>query len=337
MKSALVPAVLLLLAWPVREEVELHFAPEEGTVLKRVFLAEAEYRLTDMSASIDGDALEAGEFPEYSTGFREHVAVTDTLESVADGRPTEFVRVFDELQQESTETLEGEESSGALSSPLQGRAVRYTYEAEEERYRVESADDDELDDSLAQSLAADMDLLLVLPEGEVEPGAEWDLDPRLYLAFMWPSGLLEFQAEGEEASEEERDASRQTIERLEGTGKARLEEVREEDGTLVAIVHVELEITTASTRVQAAVEEEDFEIPEVTIEAEIERTLEGTVVWDLTHGHALSAELECRASRLMTESWTGWVEQDGEEAEVEIERARLLEGTIRYTATIERQ
>jgi hypothetical protein len=156
---------------------------------------------------------------------------------------------------------------------------------------------------------------------------------------MWPSGLLDFQAEGsEEPSDDERSMSRQTIERIEGSGTARLEEVREEDGVRVAVLSVELEITTGSDSVLPALSEDDIERPEITIEVEIERTLEGTILWDLEHGHALSAEFECEASRLHTESWTITGEDDeGEEIEAEVEQSRLLEGTIKYTATIERR
>jgi len=339
MKLLLPPLALLVLSGSAREEIALRYAPEEGTVLTRTFVAEAQYHLADMSASIDGEALERpDELPDFKMGFEEHITVTDALRSVAAGRPTELVRTFDDLRQESSDSVGEEESESTLTSQLQGRSVIFRWDDEEQRFTAEANDEEELDDAVAAWLAEDMDLRLVLPSKEVEVGDEWEIDPKLYLAFMWPSGLLDFQADDAEPSEDERASSRQTIERLEGSGTARLDEVREEDGVRVAVLHVELEITTGSESVLPALSEDDVERPEIQIEVEIERTLEGTILWDLEHGHALSAELECEASRLHTDSWTVTGEDDeGEEVSADVEQSRLLEGTIKYKATIERQ
>src|SRR5262245_58006083 len=72
MKPWFAPACLLLFSapTPTREGVALRFAPEEGTVLKRMFEAKAEYHLADLTTSVDGEALpEEGELPAYTTGF----------------------------------------------------------------------------------------------------------------------------------------------------------------------------------------------------------------------------------------------------------------------------
>lgn len=344
MKFLLLPAALFLLAAPSGEQITLEYTPEEGMQLRRVFDAEAEYSLTDIVVSIEGEEIEHhAEMPEYSTSFQEHIAVTDTLVALADGRPTELLRTFDELSQENLDKTEEEESEAELGSPLQGLSVRFRWDEDDESYVAEPADDEqEIDSELLAVLAEDMDLRLVLPSSEVEIGDEWELDPRLYLAFMWPSGLLDFHAEGEETGADERAISLQTIERLEGTGTARLEDVREVDGVSLAVIHVEMEITTGSERVvppsegDGTEEEEGFERPEITVVVEIERSLEGIILWDLEHGHAHSAELECSASRLHTESWTITGQQNGEEISAEVEQARLFEGTIRYRSTIER-
>jgi hypothetical protein len=337
MKLLLPPLGLLLLSLPAGDEVHLSFAPEEGTVLKRVFEAKAEYHLTDMTISVDGKELEReGAVPEDSSSFTEHIAVSDKLGAIEEGRPVELVRTFDELGQEDSSSDGEHEVSNTLTSALQGRAVRFRWDGDAGRYQAETADDSELDDDVATWLAEDMDLRLVLPSKAVEPGDEWELDPKLYLAFMWPSGLLAFHAEGEEPGSGSDDFSRETIERLQGSGSAHLVEVREEEGTRVAVIHVELEIKTGSDDVMAADEEEQR--PEIKVEVEIGRKLEGTILWDLEHGHVRSAELECDASRLLSQKWqlTG-EDEDGEEAQHDIERAFLYEGKIHYKATIDRE
>lgn len=335
MKLVLLPAALLPLSIGPSEGVTLTFAPEEGAKLKRVFTAEAEYHLADLTASIDGEPLERGELPDYTTGFSEHIAVTDSLERLSEGRPIEFVRTFEELRQDSREGLDGEEASEELSSPLEGRSVRFTAERGEQDYQVESADEEELDEELAKGLMPDLDLLLVLPDDEVEPEEDWEIDPRLYLAFMWPGGLLDFGPTGEVLRSDERALSGQTVEHLEGSGRARLEEVRDEGGVRLAVIHVELEITTGSEHTVPATDEDGVERPEISVEVEIERTLEGTILWDLEGGHAVGAELRCEASTLTSESWS-MVRGEDVEDEAEVERARLVKGTILYKALIER-
>src|SRR5262245_46330763 len=120
MKLLLAPIALLALTSPARDTVALRFAPEEGTVLKRTFIAEAQYHLADLRASIDGEPIERPEeLPDYKMGFEEHISVTDKLGAVADGRPSEVVRTFDELKQESTDSIGEEESESTLKSSLE--------------------------------------------------------------------------------------------------------------------------------------------------------------------------------------------------------------------------
>ena len=339
MKLPLIFVAALFLAPPSRETVDLRFEPEEGTVLKRTFVAEAKYRLTDMSESIDGEAIERdGELPDSRMSFTERIGVRDTLEAVDEGRAATLLREFVELAQENTDQYEDQEQTVTYTSPFEGRRVRFTWDGDAERYGVEAADDHELDEELAAWLREDLDLRLVLPSKAVEVGDEWELAPELYLTFMWPSGLLDFHAEGEQPSAEDRAPSQQTIEKLTGKGTAKLEEVREEDGVRVAVIHVEMELTTGSESTLPASDDEEHPRPEIQTEVEIERELEGTILWDLEHAHARSAELECKASRLVTRAWTLTGEdEDGESFSLDCERSSLLEGSIKYTATIERE
>ncbi len=328
MKLLLPPILLLALCGSSGEPVRIAFAPEEGTTLARTFEARADYHMADLQLSVDGNPIEQPEgLPESSLAFLERISVSDEIRSLEEGRPTELVRTFDELLQESTQPQGDEEVETTSGSPLEGRSVRFTWDAEDETYRVESADDEELDEDLRDGLAEDMDLRAVLPAEEVEPGDEWEIGAELYLAFMWPAGLLDFHDEGtEEADEQDREMNRETIERLEGKGTARFEELREEEGLRLAAIHVELEITTGC----------DGELEEgaLQVEVEIERTIEGTILWDLEHGHVHSAELQADARRLTTRNWTV-VNPEGDE--LELEEAWSLEGTIHYAMTVKRE
>lgn len=336
MRTIALLVATLFLSPGVRDDVALHFTAEDGTVLKRTFDAHAEYERTDVALSIDGEPVEGLEAAELSMDFDEHIAVSDDLRSVADGRPTVLVRTFDELSQETKFTSGEESQESSSSSDLEGRSVRFQYEDGD--YAVETADDGEdLDEHVSHWLAEDMDLRRVLPDQDVSVGDEWELDPRLYLAFMWPGGLLEFRDDGEEISDQDRRMNQQTIERLQGTGTARLEEVRDEEGVRVAVIHVQLEVTTGCDgTLEGTVEAEEGEEEQpysIAIEVEIERTIEGTILWDLDHGHARSADLQADASRQTTRTR----KVDTEKGEVEVEESELLEGKIHYECTIERE
>jgi hypothetical protein len=327
MKLLLVPPCLLLLAGP-RDEVTLAFAPRDETVLLRTFDAEASYRLAGVSYRIGDQEIEPDGFADLRMEFQEHIQVRDELGVVADGRPASLVRRFDELSQETSWSAGEEESTSSGSSPFQDRRVRFTWSDEDERYEAAAADDEELDDELAALLDEDMDLRLLLPADEVEVGDSWELDARIYLAFMWPSGLLEWQDDGQEedTSTEDRERNRQTIENLSGAGTATLEELREEDGRRLAVIAVELDIETRL--------EFEQEPGEVTVTTVIERELAGRILWDIDAGHATSAELEGDAARTTTRSG----EVENEEGETfDLAETERHEGTVRYRATIERE
>lgn len=330
MKLLLVPATLLALSGP-RDEVALRFSPAEESVFVRTFDAEASYRLASVAYRIGDQEIEPeGELADVRMEFQEHVVVRDRLGSSEDGRPSVLVRRFEELSQETSYSFEEEESTSLASSPLVARSVRFTWNDEDERYDVEAADDGELEDEVAALLDEDMDLRLVLPAGEVEVGDEWELDARLYLAFMWPSGLVEWRddEQEEDTADEDRERNRQTIENLEGGGTATLKELREEDGRRLAVIALTLDIETRLEFAQEMGEES------VSVTTVIARELAGEILWDLEAGHAVAAALEGEASRETTR--TGEVEnEDGETFELaETERH---EGTVRYQATIERE
>jgi hypothetical protein len=329
MKTLLVPACLLALS-STRDEVALRFTPAEESVFVRTFDAEASYHLAALSYRLGELEFEEEELGDVRMEFQEHVAVRDELAAAGEARPRVLVRRFEELSQETSYSSGEEEQTTRAGSPLEERSVRFTWDEDEERFAVDAADDEELADEVAELLDEDMDLRLVLPDGEVEVGDEWELDARLYLAFMWPGGLLDWRDEEQEedTAAEDRARNRQTIDNLEGTGRARLAELLEEDGRTLAVLEVELAIETGL----------EFELEEEgmtgTMTTRIERELEGRILWDIEAGHAVSAELEGEAVRETTRPHQAENEEGDTVEYFSIERQ---EGTVRYTATIERE
>lgn len=329
MKLFLPPLFLFALSGLAPDDEELVFAPEEGTTLKRSFEAQADYEPAELSVTLDGNELEVEQQVPVTLHFVERIVVRDAIEGVEDGRPTELVRTFLELAQDYTFSSEGEDGEQSATSELEQRSVRFSWDAEEEDYSVEVADDgDELDEDLLEYLREDMDLRGLLPEGEVAEGDEWEFDPTVYVAFMWPSGLLDFRTADEELDEVGRDMNAETMERIEGTAKARFAGVREEDGVRVAVLEIELDIETGASA------QRETEQGTIDIELTIERELEGEILWDLENDHLVSAELEGSSTRSNTRSGT----LPGPEGdEVAVEEVESNAGTIRYSATVERE
>ena len=69
MKLLLSPIALFVFASAAHDTAKLVYAPEEGTVLKRVFEAKAEYHRASARLTVDGEDQEFdGELPDYREG-----------------------------------------------------------------------------------------------------------------------------------------------------------------------------------------------------------------------------------------------------------------------------
>ncbi len=331
MKTIFVLGALWLSARPLSREVTLAFAPESGTTLRRTFEAHAELSLASLSRLEDGTEVEStDDVIDAGTEFTERIVVTDQIVEVEDGRPTKLQRTFDELGQETSDHQEDVEAQSEQTSDLAGSTVRFTWDADDESYSVEAAEGEEIDPELLERLTEDMDLRQILPEGDVEKGDEWEIPVEAYLYWMWPGGHLAFHAEGEEGEASGNDFYDQVLENLEGSGRARFLESREEDGRELAVVRVEFEVRTLfETEMEADPEQER---PALTLRHEIERSVAGEVLWDVAAGHVHSAHLEADVSLVRAQSWD---DEDSEGRSVEVERRATLAGTYEYTLTVE--
>jgi hypothetical protein len=327
MKTLCVPLVLCLFSGLVAPVEELRYAPEDGTTLTRTFEAHAELGPGEAKGWINGQELEGAE--QGSFEFLERIVVRDRIEGVEEGRPTALVRTFVELLQESTYTLDDEETEETSTSDLEGRSVRFVWDDEEEGYVAEVADEEgELDADLLEGLREDLDLRGILPDDEVEEGDEWEVEPEVYIAFMWPSGLLDFHAEGEEIDDSIRELNQGTIDGIAGKCTARFAGVRDEDGVRVAVLAVEFDV---ETHAEITVDDEGASLE---TQLSVERELEGEILWDLEHGHVHSAALSGSSER--TTKRKGTLEHE-EAGEVTLEEEVRHEGTIEYTVSIERE
>ena len=340
MTSLRTSLALLAFCLPLGSD-RLVLEPEEDTEVSRRFEARARFELVGLTYTTNGEEFEEENLPDFSIDSLETIAVTDAFESVADGRPAVFTRTFDELAQRSEYDFGDETEESESKSDLEGRRVRFEWDEDGEFYDVTADDDEDLEDHVSEWLLPDLDMRDLLPEDEVEPGDEWDAEPRAYLVVMWPGGLLDFYEEDEEdeAPGYERRMNEQVIENLDGEGTVTFEEIREEDDVRVAVLRLELDLETEGEATETVTREfldEDGDTIDVEIEirhaVELRRQIEGVVLWNLEGNHLHSLRLE---AEIEMDSHTDQTAEGPNGEEFQLRRTNTFEGTIEYRGEVE--
>lgn len=180
------------------------FAPAADTKLSRHLELKSDLSVGDVRAFVDGTEMDGP--PDGWTltlGSALKFAVVDTLGALEDGRLVRVERSYTELQRtakaESGEEDLTERVEYTMASPLQGESVVFTWSGESERYDVAALDEDsDLDEELLAGLTQDLDFAALLPTGEVEVDATWEVDATALLPYLSPCGDLGFEIENEE-------------------------------------------------------------------------------------------------------------------------------------------
>lgn len=308
---------------------DLDYAPREGTVVTRSFVSSGRYTLEDVAVEVDGNAMDQ-EVPDMSITSKETIRVTDVLGKVADGRPLQLERTFDELVRDVTYDFDGESRPERSTSDFEGVTVRFAFDADEDEYEVEVevGDDEDVSQDYLDELVEDMDFRGVLPGEEVEEGDSWELDPAVYLTIMSPAGALNFYSEEEgEVDEDAREADLEMMRSIDGEATAELVELREDDGGRVAVIRLEFDVASKATV--------EFETPdgvEGVRTMEVGRVAEGQLVWDLERAMARSLRMRADATLTVTMSFEP---EDDEGNPHTIRNEQTFEGSIEYEVDFE--
>ena len=137
--------------------------------------------------------------------------------------------------------------------------------------------------------------------------------------------------EEEGVSDIARELNRGTIENLSGEGEATLLEIRDEDGTRVAVIEIELDIETEARATDDS--GEDDGIPEITHSVEVSRELEGEILWDLDNDHLHSVDIQAEVTKIHSRAQV----IDFADEEHEVEEREEYEGELEYVVTVERE
>lgn len=286
------------------ETVELRFEPDLERPVRKVWTSSGRRELERLQVRTDGVTSEPEDLAMVLTGSK-RLVVLDRYVRVGGGRPLELVRTYEELdaKRKLATVSAGEEDTvfATDACAIEGRSVRFRWDGgayerapDDVRERDEHAGTDDL-----AGLAADLDLLALLPPGpvaRVAPGDAWPVRFEAFRDVLRPGGRLACTTEPREG-EGQRELAERLWSSLTGEVVARYAGAGEAPDT----ARIELEGTYGG---EGALPGPDAQRMETRMR------FEGTVVWDLALGRARSLSLTTAGTVASEEELR--VEDDGE-------------------------
>lgn len=293
---------------------KIKFAPADASSVTKTFENKMELTLDHMSMTMNGNELPGMPEMDMTITHSQNVGVTDDYASVENGQPKKIKRHFDKLESSSTMSMKMEmmgqsnnqEKNSEASSELDGKTVVFTWDGEAKEYK-KAFDPAEDKPDLLKHLMEDMDLRALLPEQEVKTGDTWDIDVKSLANVLAPGGDLAFKPKEEDESGMGMGMGMGAgmgsmhdylSELLEGEAKAKLADVREEDGKRLAVIKITVKIASQKDMTELVQEamknqkmpgEMELEFDHMDVDFKMEG--EGELVWDLKANHVHSFEL----------------------------------------------
>ena len=291
-------AAVAFLGLGLRAPDRVSFEPAEGLSLFKLVTVDHELNLDRLAFSTHGNQP----IPDAVGGWltsNVRQSIQDDYLSVADGRPQVLRRTYRKLAGKAQLNVTGArgkvDDKTTSSSPLQGKSVLFTWIEDEGEY-ARTYDYLDGEEELLRDLAGDVDLLALLPPGEVSEGDTWPLDAAGLRDVLAPGGdvravpdeegyfarSVEVGTGGDLADVLSRD--------LAGGGTATYLGVRDVEGRRLAAIAVELSVVSTRDRTRAygkhlpADERREARQLKSVI---VDYTLEGSgeLLWDLEGGH----------------------------------------------------
>jgi len=349
-KALLLPALLLplpLLLGSNAPAARVAFAVADGKTLTKTFEVKADLSLEDMTLTGAG-----GMVPdmEMTMGVSYKIGVTDEYVKVEGGQPRQLKRTFDSLSSDVTTAMKMEimgqsrdqDSASSATSELEGKSVKFTWDAEKKEY-TRAFDPAGGEEKLLEGLREDMDLRALLPDGEVEEGEEWEIDPKELVDVLAPGGNLSLKPKdapdggmsmGASGMENMADMFGDDVE---GKCKAQFTGMRDVEGVQLAVVKLTIDMkakTDMTERVKEQMEEQDLP-PEVegmefkSIDIEYSLEAEGELLWNVAGGHFHSLDLSGTSGFKSDQSMAMKVQG----REMNIDQSMEFSGTTTFQAT----
>lgn len=300
-------ALPLLVAFGARAD-KLAFGPEDGSTLDKTLSLEVSLYVDDLSMIVDGQdvgGMMMGELDE-ALSFSVLVNVTDEYVKSANGKHLELLRTFNELSAEGGTESDREAADGI--DALEDSTILFKWNEEEGVYK-KSYHDSEGDEALLENLEVDMDLLQLLPSGEVSVGDTWEMDGTKALTLFVPGGM---PGGGGESDNEVMELVNQELESQfdeafeDFTIECTYKGLKEDGDSSYGEIAFEFEGEGAIdlSELLMALVDLQAEGAEMEIDADITAGLDlsfkgsGTLLWDPKSGHLHSYEMSCEMTLL---------------------------------------
>jgi len=337
------------LAWTPRA-ADLGYHPAAGTSVTRTIESIANSVLEDMSMSMNGQEMDPSQMGEMEVEARTttNIVVTDEVTAVSGGRPTKLKRTFDSLASETatsaSHAMMGDMSTDVSSkSELEGATVVFTWSDDAGDYQLAFDEGSSGDDDLLAGLIEDMDLRAFLPDGEVEEGATWELEPESMRGIIAPGGALKLEAEEGSEMPMGMGQSRQptpdeALGEIDGEVSAEFAGYEEVDGVRVALIRLKYDVSSSKDMTEWMQETmENMETPmpvEMDVESfdmELAYSGEGELRWNVEKGIAHSLSLSGEQRNIID---TAMSLQMGDQT-MEMENSMEMGGEFTFTLSVE--
>ncbi|MEM6674322.1 MAG: hypothetical protein AAF726_15865 [Planctomycetota bacterium] len=344
-------ALPLLVAFSVNGADKIAFAPSEGTVVIKKFVATTVMEMDDMSMTMNGESNPAMPEIEMAMEMVNNITVTDEYGPITDGQPAKLTRTYDaidaELEMDVTMNMMGNEDtqspSGAGSSELEGSTVTFTWDGDAGEYEVAYAEGEEGDSDLLDGLVEDMDLRSLLPEDELSEGESYDIELAKLVDVLAPGGdlKLDMEVDGESAAmgpdaQMMQDYRRFFEDLLEGEATGTYTGTRDVGGAKVAVIELDIDIDASADMSDMAAEMMGGQ--DIPAEMSIDRmdvnmtyAGKGEMLWNLSAGHVHS--LDMKADITIGMDMAMGMDMGGQTMDIGMEMA--MSGTVNSQVTTE--
>jgi len=279
------------------------FTPAEGATVSKELSLEATFYLDDLVASLDGQEMPTDQAGDEGLLVDATIGVTDEYVKVDGSKVLTLRRTFDELSLEGGQ--EGKTEAAEQFSELEDATVEFQWDAESGEYVARYPEDEEGNEDLLENLYADMDLLALLPDGEVSIDDTWEVSGDGLKAVFLPGGVPGMESpddpQGEEIGEIFKEELTTQLEDAFGEFVIRCKYVgsRDEGEVLVGEISFEYEgkasidLSEAIQRVIDLLGEQMGGVEaDVVATVDLEFEGKGTLLWNLAKGHVHAFDMK---------------------------------------------
>jgi hypothetical protein len=304
------------------------FVCKEGVTVKRTLAMKSKRELTKFTIRTGDSSLDHKDIHRTRQAGSKQV-VRDEVRACADGEVTQLARTYETLERTSSEHIQAPDGENTIDMPetseLLAKTVVFTRADDMKSWKrtIEAGAADEL----TADLEADMDYRVLLPDGNAQAGAQWDVDfAAAKTALLHPGGDLPFHGKDEPKSMDKR-LRKLAWDATKGKLSLELGTPRDEDGRKLVDIQFKGDMSyDASTTPQG-----DEQGPR-SVRVEDAQKLEGKLVWNLDAGRAQSIEWTSKGRLALTVGGTA-KQKDG--TDVEAEQIQAFDEEYAYTGAFE--